>query len=258
MIFGKTKIRELEKRIVELEAENERLRNKQPNSEVPKADSRHAYKSVWTNLSDDYEKAVAHVIGPVDEAQIRRAAKDTIRVLDQTVGIEETDSILEIGCGIGRVGQALAPRCAKWIGCDVSPNMLEFAKERLTEFDNVELHEISGYDIKPIADSSVDLVYCTVVFMHLEEWDRFNYVEEAFRVLKTGGRIFVDNFSIVTETGWGVFEQLRQFPVDGRPAHISKSSTAEELRVFLERAGFTDLQTAYEDQWVRAWGVKGE
>jgi len=257
MIFGKAKIRELERRIAKLEAENEQLKNRPaPAKEEPKADSRHAYKSVWTNLSESYDSAVAHVIGPVEEEQIRKAAEDTVRVLEQTIGINETDSILEIGCGIGRVGQALAPRCAKWIGCDVSPNMLGFAKQRLESFENVELHEISGYDLQQIPDASVNAIYCTVVFMHIEEWDRYNYILEAFRVLKPGGRILVDNFSLTTEMGWGMFEELRKFPADARPAHISKSSTSEELQAYLNHAGFCEVETIYEDLWIRGWARK--
>ena len=48
----------------------------------------------------------------------------------------------------------------------------------------MELVEISGYDLSGVADASVDVVYCTVVFMHLESWDRYNYISEAFRVLR--------------------------------------------------------------------------
>ena len=82
------------------------------------------------------------------------------------------------------------------------------------DIDNVELHEISGYDLQPIPDTSVDVVYCTVVFMHIEEWDRYNYILEAARVLKPGGRIMVDNYSLATDSGWGMFDNLRNLHAD--------------------------------------------
>ena len=85
--------------------------------------------------------------------------------LQDSVGIGNEDVVLEIGCGIGRVGKVVAPLCRKWIGCDVASNMLSLAAKRLKDLSNVELVEISGYNLSGIADASVDVVYCTVVFM---------------------------------------------------------------------------------------------
>ena len=157
---------------------------------------RSAYKSVWTALSTTNKQAITYVIGDVDAAAIYEAAQQTKHWLNVSVGIRPNDVVLEIGCGIGRVGQVLAPLCKQWIGCDVSPNMLKHAQERLAAFDNVRFVEISGYDLRPIEDASIDLVYCTVVFMHLDEWERYNYILEAWRVLRPGARIFIDNFNL--------------------------------------------------------------
>jgi len=41
-----------------------------------------------------------------------------------------------------------------------------------------------------------------VVFMHLESWDRYNYISEAFRALRPGGRIYVDNINLCSDGGW--------------------------------------------------------
>ena len=78
-----------------------------------------------------------------------------------------------------------------------------------------------------LSDDSIDVVYCTVVFMHLDEWDRYEYVKEAFRVLKPGGRAYFDNFNLMSEEGWAIFESHHQ--ISERPSHISKSSTPQEL-----------------------------
>ena len=173
---------------------------------------REQYKSVWTGLSRFQQDAVAHVTGEAREEDIQFSAQETVARLQRTVGIKREDVILEIGCGIGRVGQALVPICQRWIGCDVSPHMLRHARCRLAEARNIELVEISGFDLHPIGDASIDLVYCTVVFMHLDEWDRYNYILEAKRVLKPCGRLFVDNFNLRFEQGWALFETLRVVP----------------------------------------------
>ena len=174
------------------------------------------YKEVWTTLSATEAAAKMHVGGSEDEEELARSGIGTTNFLLENVGVDSSDVVLEIGSGIGRVGKQLAPRCRRWIGCDVSPNMLKIAAERLREFSNVELVEISGHDLKPIADHSIDLVYCTVVFMHLEQWDRYNYVEEAFRVLRAGGKLYVDNANLCSEKGWEIFQRHRQLRQSGR------------------------------------------
>jgi len=229
------------------------LKRGQPAATPPRS----AYKSVWNSLGDTESRAKLHVIGSEREEDFAHTGAETRGVLEKTVGVRPGDTILEIGCGVGRVGQVLAPICRQWIGCDVSGNMIAHASRRLQAFPNVKLVEISGFDLKPIPDQSIDVVYCTVVFMHLDEWDRYNYVLEAHRVLRPGGRVYIDNFSLCSDEGWGVFETHRTlFPPDQRPSHISKSSTPQELETYLRRAGFSDVQGETHGQMVRYWGVK--
>lgn len=217
---------------------------------------RDEYKATWTELSQTIEQAKQFVLNIQDEEQIRVEAEVTRRVLEATVGVKPEDYILEIGCGFGRVGAELAPRCARWVGCDVSPHMVAYARERLSVFDNVEVKEISGFDLQPVPDESVDVVYCTVVFMHLDEWDRYKYVLEARRVLRPGGRVYIDNFSLCSEGGWKVFEHHREIPPHERPPHMSKSSTPQELETYLKRAGFRDIELEEDERWVRAYAIK--
>jgi len=214
------------------------------------------YKGTWTALSETLSSAKMHVSGTEDEATIETSGVGTSEFLLQNVGINPTDVVLEIGCGIGRVGQCLAGRCRRWIGADVSPHMLGFAAERLREFRNVEFVELPGNDLSPIADSSIDFVYCTVVFMHLESWDRYAYVEEAFRVLRPGGRLYVDNVDLCSEGGWAIFETHRRFPIAQRPDHITVCSTPQELQEYLKRAGFEAIQSHAGIELISVWGRK--
>src|SRR5207247_10544321 len=106
-----------------------------------------------------------------------------------------------------------------------SSNMLCIAAERLRCLPNVELREISCYNLSGVADAAVDVVYCTVVFMHLEPWDRHNYGLEAFRVLRPNGRIYVDNINLCSDGGWKVFETHRAFSPTNRSPHMTQNST---------------------------------
>lgn len=218
------------------------------------------YKTVWNGLSGSKENAYLYVAGHTDEDKFHADGEDTVEILRDTVGVRPDDIFLEIGCGVGRVGRVLSPFVKEWIGCDVSANMLRLAGRRLLGLTNIRLQEISGYDLQPIEDASVDVVYTTVVFMHLDEWDRYNYVLEAMRVLKPRGRFYCDNVDLASPTGWEVFEESRKrFPPHARPPQISKCSTQPELGAYLKRAGFTDVKVAGRlDFWAYAWGVKPE
>lgn len=214
------------------------------------------YREIWSELSDTEERALMHVAGYTDEESLEEATRLTLEMLRDTIGIARGDAFLEIGCGVGRVGRRLAPLVREWIGCDVAPSMLEHAAKWTKDSANVRLVEISGHDLQPIADNSVDAVYCTVVFMHLDEWDRYAYVREAHRVLKPGGRFCCDNANLESDQGWAVFEAGLAIPPEARPQHISRCSTTAELSRYLIKAGFSEVQTRTPGPWVIAYGIK--
>lgn len=220
---------------------------------LPRAD----YKQVWNSVSGSVDAAKLAVAGYTSEEDLGRAAENTLGILRDTVGIQPTDTVLEIGAGVGRVGALLAPLCKRWIAADVSENMVAHTLRRLSMHGNVEGVVVSGWDLAPIESGSVDLVYCTVVFMHLDEWERFSYVREALRVLRPGGRLYVDNVNLLSDDGWAFFmSHLEDFHPLERPPNISKTSTPEELHAYFARAGFTEIQQRTSGLWVATFGRK--
>ena len=216
------------------------------------------YKETWNRLVSDRRRAFDLVVGQdSDEELLLETGNQTIEILERAVGIKPDDVILEIGCGVGRVGKLLSQRCAQWIGTDISRQMLAVAGERLEGCENVELIELEKVGLDPISDNSVDLVYCTVVFMHLFEWDRYQYILEAMRVLKPGGRCYFDNADITSDGGWRMFMESFSFPPQRRPAHISMISTGDELQTYAEKAGFDNVRLhRWNDTFVAVTGVK--
>ncbi len=231
----------------------------QPDQATREAEtSRGNYKDTWNAVSDNENDAKISVAGYTDEAEFERTSQFTLQVLQHSVGVDREDIILEIGCGVGRMARTLSPLCQRWIGADVSENMLEHARSRTNDLKNVDYQTLNGWDLSGVEDNSIDMVYCTVVFMHIDEWDRFNYICEAMRVLRPGGRLYVDNYNLLSAEGWDFFmkNMLDYHPLQ-RPANISKSSTPQELCHFLAMAGFEDIKHhADDDMWVYAWGRK--
>jgi SAM-dependent methyltransferase len=217
---------------------------------------RSEYKALWNSVSVSEDAAKMAVSGDVDEDNYKRTGRHTVEMLQDCVGIRPDDVVLEIGAGVGRVGAILAPLCREWIGTDVSENMINHMKRRLKGLENARIVEISGFDLRAVGDQTIDVVYCTVVFMHLEQWDRYNYISEGFRILKPGGRMLVDNVNLASDEGWKFFEMVRALPPSERPPQISVASTPQELEVYFQRAGFSDIRQQERSLWTVTYGVK--
>src|SRR5438309_3359853 len=94
---------------------------------------------------------------------------------------------VEIGCGLGRVCQALASRFDRVIGVDVSPEMLDRAR-LLVDEPNVEFLLGDGVSLGGVPTASADLVLSFTVFQHIPRVSVIrDYLTEAGRVLKPGG-----------------------------------------------------------------------
>lgn len=201
------------------------------------------YKKIWNGLSTTLDDAAFYVCGLRDEDQIRRNGALAAAFLRSALQISSSHRVLEIGCGIGRVGRELAPYCREWHGVDISGSMIAHAKRRLTDLPNAFLYELEGCDLHPFADREFDCVYATIVFMHLDKIDVFNYIAEAFRVLRVGGKACFDTYNLLSRSGWTQFEALaRRYRAQPRPGHISQFSTPSEMQKYALEAGFRDLE----------------
>ena len=101
--------------------------------------------------------------------------------------IDNRDTILEIGCGTGRMTEFMAKDFKKVIGIDISGEMIRQARERLVGLQNVDLHETNGEDL-PLEDFSVDICFSYLVFQHFKTREMVkNNFREIWRVLKNKG-----------------------------------------------------------------------
>ncbi len=139
-------------------------------------------------------------------------------------------TVLDIGCGIGRMDRHVAPRVKKLIGIDVSGEMVRRARERLADLKNVEFVEGDGRSLAPIASGSIDLVFSHIVFQHMPKSVMREYCREVHRVLASGGHFLFQ----VPET----HAAAPPDPVDADTFEM-RYHREDELRSFLVSLGFT-------------------
>lgn len=96
-------------------------------------------------------------------------------------------TVLDIGCGIGRMDRHVAPRVGRLIGIDVSGEMVRQCRARLWDLPNTLFLEGDGWSLAPVASASIDLVFSHIVFQHLPRAATRGYFREALRVLRPGG-----------------------------------------------------------------------
>jgi ubiquinone/menaquinone biosynthesis C-methylase UbiE len=107
-------------------------------------------------------------------------------------------SVLDVGTGPGRLLSELAARRPdlRLTGIDLSPSMIEVARERLAALGSqapIRLDVGDGGQM-PYPDQSFDLVVSTVSMHHWQEPGRV--VADAYRVLRPRGRFWVYDFAL--------------------------------------------------------------
>ena len=119
-------------------------------------------------------------------------------------------TVLDAGCGTGRYLRELGDRGARVIGMDLSPAMLDRARDLTRRIARADLRAL------PFDAMSIDLVVCGLALGDVAELELA--LSEIARVLRPGGRVI---YSVVhpagESAGWSrTFEsEGRQWAVDG-------------------------------------------
>jgi ubiquinone/menaquinone biosynthesis C-methylase UbiE len=85
------------------------------------------------------------------------------------IGLVGTQNLtmLELGCGVGRMTHRFSELFKYVYAIDVSQEMLSLARKFWGHLENVEFILGNGRDLKPISDSTVDFLFSYLVLQHV-------------------------------------------------------------------------------------------
>ncbi|MGH3882146.1 MAG: class I SAM-dependent methyltransferase [Pseudonocardiaceae bacterium] len=205
----------------------------------------------------------------VDERTASQA--DLYRAVVRRMKIDPGDAVLEVGCGIA-AGTALTLRefdPSAVYGLDLSPDQIDRAARVNAELiaqhpDRLVLRQGSALEL-PFADGMFDKCYSVEAAQHFE--DLATFASEAYRVLRSGGRLAVTTFFMPHLTAIDGLRRLLENINNG----IDVVVTIDSFRDDLLKAGFVDVgvesigehvwcgfdawmdQTEFRNSWGRNW-----
>ncbi|UCE96578.1 MAG: arsenite methyltransferase [Candidatus Bathyarchaeota archaeon] len=159
--------------------------------------------------------------------------------------LQEGETVIDLGSGAGvdcflaakKVGEK-----GKVIGIDMTPEMLDKAREnaRKGNYKNVEFR-LGEIEHLPVADNTADVIISNCV-INLASNKKKVY-EEAFRALRSGGRIMVSDLVLKRELPASIRE-------GAHPSSCIKTAILKDKYLkTIEEAGFKDIKILDEREY---------
>ena len=157
--------------------------------------------------------------------------------------IKEGETVLDLGAGGGLdcfIAANKVGKTGKVIGVDMTPQMIDRAREnaRKGNYENIEFR-LGEIENLPVANDSVDLIISNCVINLSPNKERvFN---EAFRVLKPGGRMMVSDIVLLKELPDVIKENKEAYV-----GCISGAILKDQYLSLIKEVGFQDVEIMEE------------
>jgi 2-polyprenyl-3-methyl-5-hydroxy-6-metoxy-1,4-benzoquinol methylase len=168
-----------------------------------------------------------------------------VRLTDMPTGPEL--SLLEVGCGMGRMTWVLADAFGQVVAADISEAYVKLAEQHCRK-PNVNFRTISGNDLEALRDRSYDVAFSYEVFHYLDRSVLERYVSDVHGLLRPGGSFVLQlntaPMSLLTRISlWFRYvlhlagqKSWRGWPTS--PYFARKPYSADTIRGILTGAGF--------------------
>ncbi len=169
--------------------------------------------------------------------------EEALWLLVEFSGATAADTVLDVACGPGLVVAAFAKVCRRATGIDLTPAMIEKAREHAAALalTNVDWHTGNVLPL-PFPDASFSLVVSRFAFHHFP--DPGAVIAEMARVATRPGRIMVADMAASDDPrradALNRMERLRD------PSHTRALTLAEMRQLFADVGGGTPRETYYD------------
>ncbi len=163
-------------------------------------------------------------------------------LVQQAVGAQPGEAVLDVGCGPGYYVQDLLEQvgdAGSVTGVDISPAMLAIARRRVEGRPNARLLEGQATAL-PVEDAAYDRALSVQVFEYLT--DVYAGLAELLRVLRPGGR------AVIWDIDWSMTSVHSSDPertarmLAAWDRHLADPALPRTLVATMRRAGFEDVR----------------
>lgn len=149
-------------------------------------------KSFWQSCippADEYESATIHSFGTATPLEIPYRCYGELKTFLENVPLNKNMKILELGCGAGRWGLALAPYVAQYVGVDLNVLVINKANENSKHLDNVCFIAKDAEDFLAETDDVFDLVYLAGISLYYADHALRRLVRSVLKHLSPTGQL---------------------------------------------------------------------
>lgn len=209
-----------------------------------------AYKQTWVQPSTlDALNQRIHDGVPVEQLGQRAAERRDLCFDELFPYARPTEGarVLELGPGVGWIMEAMLARYPidEIVGLDVSPVMIEHARERWS--DPRASYLLYGGLQVPLADDSFDNIYSIACLQHIEKHHAFLVLKELVRLLKPGGHGTVHLLSVhhLPTIGGSIEQECWKHVLNTNTHWMHYYSYDEIVVLFSYGLGVTDLDVKF-------------
>lgn len=168
------------------------------------------------------------------------ADTDILDLIRLAARLTPASRVLDVACGPGLVSLALAPHASHVTGLDVTPAMLDQARDLQRQRGLANLSWGPGRaDALPHPDATFDAVVTRWSFHHL--LDPAAALAEMARVCRPGGRVVVADVYTTTPEQAAEYDRLEKFR---DPSH-THALVLDEFRRLVRASGLVDVTEAF-------------